>query len=68
MATAGQKGASWWLSPPKQYYPHLLEEWPVDGDLVVPLEDLPENLNESMGNTWRLKQKNQQILDEQDNQ
>jgi hypothetical protein len=55
---------------PKKYYPndydpHLLEEWPVGGDLVVPLDVLPDNLKDSMGDAWRLRKKNQQILDEQ---
>ena len=50
---------------PEAYLPHLLEEWPVDGDLVVPIESLPENLKESMGAAWRQKQKNQKILEEQ---
>ena len=50
---------------PEGYHPHLLETWPVDGDLVVPMEALPDNLKESMGAAWRLKQKNQKILDEQ---
>ncbi len=50
---------------PQGYHPHLLEEWPVKGDLVVPMEALPENLKESMGAAWRQKQKNQKILDEQ---
>jgi len=50
---------------PKEYHPHLLEEWPVDGDLVVPMESLPDNLRESMGGAWRHKQKNRKILDEQ---
>jgi hypothetical protein len=50
---------------PEGYHPHLLETWPVDGDLVVPMEVLPDNLKDSMGGAWRLKQKNQKILDEQ---
>jgi ribonuclease BN (tRNA processing enzyme) len=50
---------------PEGYHPELLEDWPVEGDLVVPLEDLPESLKESMGAAWRQKQKNQKILDEQ---
>lgn len=50
---------------PKGYHPHLLEEWPVKGDLVVPLEALPENLKQSMGESWRKKQKNLKILEEQ---
>jgi hypothetical protein len=48
---------------PSKYYPEgrhpvLLEEWPVDSDLVVPLDILPENLKKGMGEAWRLKQKN----------
>jgi hypothetical protein len=50
---------------PKGYHPHLLEEWPVEGDLVVPLEQAPEELIEGMGAEWRLKQKNLKILEEQ---
>jgi ribonuclease Z len=47
---------------PKKYYPndydpHLLEEWPVGGDLVVPLDVLPDNLKDSMGDAWRLRKK-----------
>lgn len=41
---------------PKGYHPDLLEDWPVDGDLVVPLEALPDNLKDSMGDAWRLRQ------------
>lgn len=47
---------------PEGYRPHLLEDWPVDGDLVVPLEVFPDSLKDRMGDTWRLKQKNQGIL------
>jgi len=50
---------------PAGYHPHLLEEWPVEGDLVVPMEDLPDRLRDSMGAAWRLKQKNLKILEEQ---
>ncbi len=50
---------------PKGYHPELLEHWPVKSTLVVPLDSLPENLRESMGGEWNLKQKNQKILDEQ---
>jgi hypothetical protein len=28
---------------PEGYRPKLFEEWPVDNDLVVPLDSLPEN-------------------------
>ena len=37
---------------PEGYHPELLEEWPVEGDLVVPIEIAPE-LAESMGQNWR---------------
>ncbi|MCK5391680.1 MAG: MBL fold metallo-hydrolase, partial [Deltaproteobacteria bacterium] len=50
---------------PKGYHPHLLEEWPVKDDLVVPMEALPDNLKENMGAAWRQKQKNQKVIDEQ---
>ena len=50
---------------PKGYKPELLEEWPVDGDLVVPIEMVPESLRKSMGDRWRLKVKNNKILEEQ---
>lgn len=52
---------------PKGYHPELLEHWPVKSTLVVPLDSLPENLRESMGGEWNLKQKNQKILEEQKN-
>jgi ribonuclease Z len=50
---------------PEGYHPELLEYWPVEGDLVVPVEALPENLRNSMGAAWRHKNENQKILDEQ---
>ena len=53
---------------PNGYHPELLEDWPVEGDLVVPVDTLPENLNDSMGAAWRLRQKNQKILEEQSKQ
>lgn len=53
---------------PDGYKPELLEKWPVEGDLVVPMEDLPDNLKQSMGDAWRHKQQNQQILREQGRQ
>jgi hypothetical protein len=37
---------------PEGYHPELLEEWPVEGDLVVPIEIAPE-LAEAMGENWR---------------
>jgi ribonuclease BN (tRNA processing enzyme) len=55
---------------PKEYYPvgyhpHLLENWPVEGDLVIPLEKAPEDLKKGMGAEWRLRQKNRKVLEEQ---
>jgi ribonuclease Z len=50
---------------PKGYHPELLEDWPVDGDLVVPLESLPDSLKESMGAEWRLRKKNRELLEQQ---
>jgi len=50
---------------PAGYMPELLEDWPVEGDLVVPVEDLPESLLQSMGEAWRLRVKNQKALEEQ---
>ena len=35
-------------------------------DLVVPLEDLPDNLRQSMGQAWRLKLHNMELLEEQE--
>jgi ribonuclease Z len=50
---------------PEGYLPHLLEEWPVSSDLVVPVDVLPENLRQSMGQAWEQKQKNLEILNNQ---
>jgi hypothetical protein len=38
---------------PESYHPELLTEWPVDGDLVVPLEAAPSVLTNGMGESWR---------------
>ena len=55
---------------PKEYYPEgymplLLPEWPVEGDLVVPIEQAPEDLQEGMGEEWRVRTKNRKVLEEQ---
>jgi hypothetical protein len=50
---------------PKGYHPELLQQWPVESDLVIPIESLPDNLRENMGAEWRLRQKNQKVLEEQ---
>jgi ribonuclease BN (tRNA processing enzyme) len=49
---------------PEGYHPELLEDWPVEGDLVVPVESLPDNLKESMGAAWRTREKNLKALKE----
>lgn len=50
---------------PKGYMPELLEDWPVDTDLVAPVEALPENLQQSMGAAWRHREANRKILEGQ---
>ena len=47
---------------PRRYHPELLQEWPVEGDLVIPIEALPENLKRSMGEAARKKADNQKVL------
>jgi hypothetical protein len=56
---------------PSLYYPEgymleLLEEWPVAGDLVVPVEAMPENLKNSMSDRWRNAKANQKVLEGQE--
>jgi ribonuclease Z len=41
---------------PEGYHPMLLEEWPVDSDLVVDIENLPPALLQGMGESWRDRQ------------
>jgi hypothetical protein len=53
---------------PPGYRPELLEEWPVNSDLVVPVEVLPDNLLRSMGEAWRLRLEYLRILGERQNQ
>jgi hypothetical protein len=48
--------------------PLLLSEWPVEGDLVVPLDQAPEDLKQGMGEAWKLREKNRKVLEEQKNQ
>ncbi len=50
---------------PKGYHPHLLEDWPVESDLVIPLEMAPKDLTDGMGAEWRLRQKNRKVLEQQ---
>jgi ribonuclease BN (tRNA processing enzyme) len=41
---------------PEGYYPELLTEWPVDSDLVIPLDAMPPALLQGMGQAWRERQ------------
>ena len=47
---------------PPGYMPQLLEQWPIEDDLVVPLEQAPDDLKQGMGAAWRLKEKNRAAL------
>ena len=49
---------------PEGYHPELLPLWPVEGDLVVPMDMMPEALKNSMGAAWRHREKNRAILKE----
>jgi hypothetical protein len=49
---------------PEGYKPDLLEEWPVDSELVAPVESLPANLKASMGGHWEYTQRNRKKLEE----
>jgi ribonuclease BN (tRNA processing enzyme) len=40
---------------PEDYHPELLTEWPVDSDLVIPLEMMPPAMLQGMGESWRDK-------------
>lgn len=50
---------------PKGYFPELLESWPVKNDLVIPIDKLPQNLKNSMSESWRDKNSNLRILKKQ---
>ncbi|CAM4053263.1 guanitoxin biosynthesis MBL fold metallo-hydrolase GntH [Vibrio neonatus] len=57
---------------PAKYYPEgmmpdMILEWPVDGDLVVPEEMLPETLRKSMGANWDLQQKRNEYFENKAN-
>ncbi|MEH6550539.1 MAG: guanitoxin biosynthesis MBL fold metallo-hydrolase GntH [Pseudomonadales bacterium] len=51
---------------PKDYQPELLEEWPIDDDLVVPYDIMPEALKNSMGDAWRKKNANLKAIEEKE--
>jgi len=41
---------------PADYHPELLEEWPVKSDLVVPMDEMPPQMLQGMGESWRDRQ------------
>ena len=46
--------------PPEKYYPEgyqpgVLDEWPVDGELVAPVDVLPEKMYQSMSENWQTR-------------
>jgi ribonuclease Z len=47
---------------PEGYKPELLQQWPVDGDLVVPVDQLPPSLQKGMGDSWRKREANRKAL------
>jgi hypothetical protein len=47
---------------PRKYHPDLLSEWPVETDLVIPEEALPDKLKKSMGEAARKKAANLEVL------
>jgi ribonuclease Z len=49
---------------PKDYHPQLLPKWPVETDLVVPLDKMPESLRSSMGAAWKHREANRKKLKE----
>ena len=53
---------------PEGYMPFLLPQWPVEGDLVVPLDQAPDDLVEGMDEAWRKREENRRILRQRQNQ
>ncbi len=41
---------------PEGYHPQLIFDWPTEGDLVAPVEAMPEALINSFGENWRYKE------------
>ena len=41
---------------PAVYQPNLLREWPVESDIVVPMELMPPQMLAGMGAAWQEKQ------------
>ncbi|MEX0283265.1 MAG: guanitoxin biosynthesis MBL fold metallo-hydrolase GntH [Paracoccaceae bacterium] len=48
---------------PEGYKPELLQNWPTaDRDLIVPVDQLPPAMQQGMGDTWRKRQANREVL------
>ena len=41
---------------PDGYHPELLDTWPVDGDLVVPMDQMPPAMLAGMSQSWQHRQ------------
>jgi hypothetical protein len=50
---------------PQDYHPDLLTQWPVDGDLMVPVDAAPE-LSQGMGENWRQRKAYEQVIRERE--
>jgi hypothetical protein len=53
---------------PDGYKPILLEDWPVDSDLVVDVENLPPSLLAGMGESWRDRKAYEEYLATKENE
>jgi ribonuclease Z len=49
---------------PEGYHPQLLSDWPVDEDLVIPVEVMPQQMLAGMGAAWRQRQAYKKHIDE----
>ena len=49
---------------PEGYHPELLSQWPVDRDLAMPVDQLPEAMQLSFGENWRYRESAKKHLDE----
>lgn len=47
---------------PEGYRPELLTEWPVDSDLVIPVDQMPPAMLDGMGAAWRARETNREAL------
>jgi hypothetical protein len=49
---------------PEGYHPKLLREWPVDSDVVIPMDLMPPQMLAGMGAAWRQQQAYKKHIDE----